>query len=81
MNSLTNAEMVAATECARNNSPFPVPETAQVPSDANVPAPITGLSPILPGGFAVIPKVYKDLLDLYVEMTEEAISVCMAHHP
>ena len=54
---LTQVEIVAATELARNNSPLPVPETAQVVSDAYVPAPITGVSPILPGGFAVIPPV------------------------
>ena len=39
------------------NSPCPVPEIAQVALSANVPAPISGLSPTRPGSFAVIPPV------------------------
>lgn len=40
-----------------NISPCPVAETAQVALSANVPAPITGVSPTRPGGLAVMPPV------------------------
>jgi hypothetical protein len=55
--SRTRASISCATPARRKNSPAPVQDTAQLRSSAQVPAPITGESPIRPQRLPVTPPV------------------------